>query len=54
MLDPNRLNRVHVVNVRHDRQMGFFVVLSDGSEMTWPEWIASGCATLAQPGHADV
>ena len=38
MIDPNRLNRVHVVTVRA-KGNGYVVVLSDGSEISWDSWI---------------
>lgn len=34
LLDPNRLNRVHVVGVRNIKEK-WFVILSDGSELPW-------------------
>lgn len=37
MLDPHRLDRVHVVNVRM-KDKSFVVVLSDGSEVDWDLW----------------
>jgi hypothetical protein len=39
-VDENRKNRVHVDTVRGHKDK-FFVVLSDGSEMTWEMWVAS-------------
>lgn len=38
MKDPNRLNRVHVVNVRM-KDNKFIVILSDNSEVDWNMWI---------------
>jgi hypothetical protein len=34
----NRLDRIHVVNVR-SRKDRFYVVLSDSSEVQWDIWI---------------
>jgi hypothetical protein len=39
MRDPNRLNRVHVVNVRAKGDR-FYVILSDSSVVEWEYWIA--------------
>lgn len=41
MIDLNRLNRVHVVTVRHTNNV-WLLVLSDGSTMTWKHWINGG------------
>ena len=38
MIDPNRLNRVHVVDVKL-RNRNFYVYLSDGSDILWDVWI---------------
>ena len=50
MLDPNRLKRNHVVNVRgHDGK--FWVVVTDQNESTiweisWERWVKEGCNAL--------
>jgi hypothetical protein len=36
--DPDRLSRVHVVQVRAKGD-GFVVVLSDKTEVSWDSWI---------------
>jgi len=41
LLDPNRLNRVHVVNGRL-KDGHATLILSDRSIMTWEEWINGG------------
>lgn len=38
LLDPNRLNRVHVKTVRA-KGNDYVVVLSDNSEVGWNTWI---------------
>lgn len=35
--DSNRLNRIHVVNVRLVKDF-YYVVLSDNSQFEWKEW----------------
>lgn len=37
-LDPNRLNRVHVDNVRVIDGK-YYVMLSDGDRVLWDQWI---------------
>jgi hypothetical protein len=39
MNDPNRLKRIHVVNVRAKGIDKFVVILSDGSDVPWEVWI---------------
>lgn len=41
MIDPNRLNRVHVVNVRQKGDK-FYIILSDGSEIEWSTYVKNG------------
>jgi len=38
MSDPNRLDRVHVVNVRYINNV-FYVMLSNKDKVPWDEWI---------------
>lgn len=38
VIDENRLNRVHVVNVR-GIDGKFYVILSDGDRVLWEQWI---------------
>jgi hypothetical protein len=43
------MNRIRVVNVRckfKGDDVFAFVCLSDGSEMTWQQWINGGCEEL--------
>jgi len=47
MIDPNRLNRVHVVTVRNIDGK-YHLVLSDGSMMTWHHWINGGQLELSK------
>ena len=45
MLDPDRLARVHVVNVR-GKDGKYLVVLSDDSTMSWEDFVTHGCEEL--------
>jgi hypothetical protein len=38
MLDPNRLNRVHVVDVKCIENK-YYVFLSDNTKVLWDHWI---------------
>lgn len=40
MVDKDRKNRVHVTNVRGNKD-SFYVVLSDGSEIAWSVWVST-------------
>lgn len=35
-------DRVKPVNVRHDKKDGYFIVLSDGSELSWDTYVSMG------------
>lgn len=41
MIDPNRLNRVHVVSVRMKGDK-FYIILSDTSEVEWSVYAKNG------------
>jgi hypothetical protein len=45
LVDNERLNRVHVKNVRI-RNGYYYIVLSDNSLMTWELWINGGCKEI--------